>query len=129
MRMNICLCICKIFKYWGKTGTREICRNLISQFVPCFYWEFKGKKEFLEISTNFSSCTGFTLRLNTYFMCTQWVIFTLVLNWSLVFIYVLIFITHYFYHPLTLFIYLNLIFITHYKYNSPLPSLLTHPLP
>ena len=29
--------------------------------VPCFYWEFKGKKEFLEISTNFSSCTVFTL--------------------------------------------------------------------
>ena len=46
---------------WGKTGTRgEICRNFNSHFFPCFYWEFKGKTEFLEISTNFSSCTGFT---------------------------------------------------------------------
>ena len=47
---------------WGKTGTRgEICRNFNSHFFPCFYWEFKGKKEFLDISTNFSSCTVFTL--------------------------------------------------------------------
>ena len=55
--------------YWGKTGTRgEICRNLISHFFPCFYWEFKRKREFLEISANFSSCTVFTLRFRSFLM-------------------------------------------------------------
>ena len=51
---------------WGKNCTRaEICRHFNSHFFPCFYREFKGKNKFLEISTNFSSCTVITPSLTT----------------------------------------------------------------